>query len=322
VERLKKAIRQAAGEERAHFFDATRTASALFGDSLGSNMFMLGFAYQQGGLPLSAEAVERAIELNGQAVAMNVAAFRWGRCAAHEPDFVRGLVDQAGQAGRPGMSRTLDEVIERRAEFLAAYQSPTYAQRYRDRIAAVRQAEAAAMPGGTVVTETAARSLFKLMAVKDEYEVARLYTSGAFMARLHERFEGDFRLGFHLAPPLLAKRNAKGELVKREYGPWMFKVFGLLARLRRLRGGALDPFGRSAERRMERRLIADYEADLERLLATLDRERLPLAVRIASLPEEIRGFGHVKERSVKAALVRRGQLLEEYGAVVPAATSA
>jgi len=153
------------------------------------------------------------------------------------------------------------------------------------------------------------------MAYKDEYEVARLYTSGQFLERLAGRFEGDYRLGFHLAPPLFARRNASGEPVKREYGPWVFKMFGLLARLRRLRGTPLDPFGRSEERRTERRLVADYEADIERLLAALDRERLPLATRIASIPEEIRGFGHVKARRLEAALLRRQQLFDEYFAI-------
>src|SRR5690606_7808352 len=162
------------------------------------------------------------------------------------------------------------------------------------------------------LTEAVARNLYKLMAYKDEYEVARLYTSGQFLERVAARFEGDYRLGFHLAPPLFARRNARGELVKREYGPWVFKVFGLLARLRRLRGAPLDPFGRSEERRTERRLVADYEADVDRLLASLDRERLPLATRIASIPEEIRGFGHVKARTLDAALVRRQHLLDEY----------
>jgi indolepyruvate ferredoxin oxidoreductase len=324
LDAMRVAITGAVGEERASFVDGTRLAGALLGDAIAANPFMLGYAWQLGLVPLSAAAIERAIELNGVAIEQNKAAFAWGRVAAVDPARVEAAAEPAGA---PPVSRrlsgSLDELVARRIDELADYQDERYARRYAATIERVKAAERALVGEGPLaLTEAVARNLFKLMAVKDEYEVARLYTSGAFMARLHERFEGDFRLGFHLAPPLLAKRNAKGELVKREYGPWMFKVFGLLARLRRLRGGALDPFGRSAERRMERRLIADYEADLERLLATLDRERLPLAVRIASLPEEIRGFGHVKERSVKAALVRRGQLLEEYGAVVPAATSA
>ncbi|TGW05096.1 indolepyruvate ferredoxin oxidoreductase family protein, partial [Mesorhizobium sp. M2D.F.Ca.ET.145.01.1.1] len=165
VERLKKAIRSAAGDDKAHFFDATRTATALFGNSLGANMFMLGFAFQHGGLPLSAEAVEKAIELNGEAVAMNIAAFRWGRRAAHQPDFVRGLVAQPGFADKAGqaasVAETLDEIIARRVAFLAAYQSAAYGKRYADRISTLRAAETKAMPGSTDVTEAAAKSLFK-----------------------------------------------------------------------------------------------------------------------------------------------------------------
>ena len=173
TELLKKAIRRAAGEDKAHFFDATRAAAALFGNSLGANMFLLGFAFQLGGLPLSAEAVEKAIELNGEAVAMNVAAFRWGRRAAHQPDFVRAMVERTGAAAQP-RAETLDDIVARRVAFLTAYQNAAYAERYAGRIAALRAAEARAAPGSTAVTEAAARNLFKLMAIKDEYEVARL----------------------------------------------------------------------------------------------------------------------------------------------------
>ena len=206
VERLKRAIREAAGDDKAHFFDATRTATALFGNSLGANMFMLGFAFQHGGLPLSAEAVEKAIELNGEAVAMNVAAFRWGRRAAHEPDFVRGLVAQPGRprqsaadrrdAGRDHRPprRVPDRLSERRL----------CASATRERIAAMRAAEAKAVPGSTAVTEAAARNLFKLMAIKDEYEVARLYTDGSFAASCRKQFQSYDRLEFHLAPPISA----------------------------------------------------------------------------------------------------------------------
>src|SRR5690606_31703479 len=182
------------------------------------------------------------------------------------------------------LSTSLDEIVARRVDELAEYQDERYARRYAALVERVRAAERALVgEAKPSFTEAVARNLFKLMAYKDEYEVARLYTSGAFLERLNERFEGDFRLGLHLAPPLLARRNAKGELVKREYGPWMFKALALLARMRRLRGTALDPFGRSAERRMERQLIADYEADVERLLAALDARRLPLATQIASI---------------------------------------
>ena len=252
VERLKKAIRQAAGEGKSHFFDATRTASALFGNSLGANMFMLGFAYQHGGLPLSAEAVEKAIELNGEAVAMNVSAFRWGRRAAHEPEFVRGLVGQSSADSDP-VPQTADDIIARRAEFLTAYQNAAYARRYVDRVAAVRAAETRAVPGSTAVTEAVARNLFKLMAIKDEYEVARLYTDGSFAKQLSKEFQSFDRLEFHLAPPILGqegrrRKTAQVELrtmddegvpaARRAQGPARHR----LRRLRLFRGA---PFGTS-----------------------------------------------------------------------------
>src|SRR5690606_3108551 len=255
VERLKKSIRDAVGAERAHFFDATQAATALFGNALGANMFMLGIACQKGALPVSPAAIEKAIELNGQAVAMNVAAFRWGRRAAHEPDFVRDIVGRAkgGEETRKP-SATLDEIIERRAAFLADYQNEAYARRYRQRIERLRAAEEKAVPGSTAVTEAAARSLFRLMAIKDEYEVARLYTNGAFRRQLAAEFESYDRLEFHLAPPILGRRDGNGRLRKSRFGPWMMKVFAILAALRVLRGTPFDVFGRSAERRMERRL--------------------------------------------------------------------
>jgi len=311
---MEGAIVDAVGADRAWFVDGTRLATALLGDAIAANPFMLGFAWQRGLVPLSAAAIERAIELNGVAIEQNRTAFAWGRVAAVDPARVEAAVEPAGA---PPVSRrlstSLDEIVARRVDELVEYQDERYARRYADLVERVGAAERALVGEAKLgLTEAVARNLFKLMACKDEYEVARLYTSGAFLERLAERFEGDYRLGFHLAPPLLARRNANGELVKREYGPWVFKAFGLLARLRRLRGTAFDPFGRSAERRMERRLIADYESDVGRLLDSLDRERLPLATQIASIPEQIRGFGHVKERSVQAALARRQQLLDEY----------
>ncbi|RUW25249.1 DUF6537 domain-containing protein, partial [Mesorhizobium sp. M4B.F.Ca.ET.013.02.1.1] len=309
VERLKKAIRTAAGDGKAHFFDATRTATQLFGNSLGANMFMLGFAFQHGGLPLSAEAVEKAIELNGEAVAMNVAAFRWGRRAAHEPDFVRGLVSQPGKAAA-APSETLDEIIARRVAFLTAYQNPAYGKRYAQRLAALRQAEGKAAPGSTVVTEAAARNLFKLMAIKDEYEVARLYTDGTFAAELSKQFQSYDKLEFHLAPPMLGRRGNGGRPRKSNFGPWMMKGFRLLAALKGLRGTAFDIFGHSAERRMERQLLAQYEADLELIAGALAPGRIEAATALASVPALIRGYGHVRQVSAEKAAGERSRLLE------------
>jgi len=308
TERIKRAIRKAAGEERAFFFDATRTAAQLFGNSVGANMFMLGFAYQHGGLPVSAEAIEKAIELNGQAVPMNVAAFRWGRRAAHEPAAVEALAGKAGPEGLP-KAEGLDEIVARRADFLAAYQNAAYAQRYRARIAALRAAEGKAAPGSTAVSEAAARSLFKLMAVKDEYEVARLYTDGSFQRQLAAEFQSWERLEFHLAPPILGRKGSDGKPRKTRFGPWMMTGFRVLAAMKGLRGTVLDVFGHSAERRMERRLLADYEADLDLIAARLTAERLEAAAALASVPQLVRGFGHVKEANARKAAEERRRLL-------------
>jgi indolepyruvate ferredoxin oxidoreductase len=309
VERLKKAIREAAGDQKAHFFDATRTASALFGNSLGANMFMLGFAYQHGGLPLSAEAIERAIELNGEAVAMNLAAFRWGRRAAHQPDFVKGMLGQPGQAAEPGIAQSLDEIVARRVEFLTAYQNAAYARRYADRINAVRRAERAAVPGSTAVTEAVARSLFKLMAIKDEYEVARLYTDGSFQRQLAAQFQDYDRLEFHLAPPIMGRRRADGKPRKSSFGPWMVKAFRMLAALKGLRGSALDIFGYTAERKMERRQLAQYDADVELIVRSMAPGRIEAATALASVPALIRGYGHVRQASAEKAAGERARLL-------------
>ncbi|MBR2686330.1 MAG: indolepyruvate ferredoxin oxidoreductase family protein [Aquamicrobium sp.] len=309
TERLKKAIRQAAGEDRTHFFDATRTATALFGNSLGANMFMLGFAFQYGGLPLSAEAVEKAIELNGEAVAMNVAAFRWGRRAAHDPEFVRGQVERQGRTIRPA-AETLDEIIARRAAFLAAYQNAAYGKRYSDRIAAFRAHEDRMVPGSTVVTEAAARNLFKLMAIKDEYEVARLYTDGSFMRSLSQQFESYDGLEFHLAPPILGRRDADGKPRKSSFGPWMMKGFGALAALRGLRGTAFDVFGYTAERRGERQLLKQFEGDLDLIARSLTPGRIEAAAALASVPQLVRGYGHVKHAAMEKANGERARLIE------------
>jgi indolepyruvate ferredoxin oxidoreductase len=300
-ERIKRAIRKAAGEDKAHFFDATGVASSLFGNSVGANMFLLGMAYQFGGVPLSGEAIEQAIELNGQAVAMNIDAFRWGRRAAHDPQGVARTVEAARGGSRRKIAETLDEIIERRARFLEGYQNAAYAQRYRDRIATVREAETKAAPGSTLVAEAAARNLFKLMAIKDEYEVARLYTDGAFRRQLEAEFETHERLEFHLAPPILARTGNDGMPRKTSFGPWMMKAFGVLASLRSLRGTLFDIFGYTAERRMERDLLASYEADIELVVAELKPGQVETAAALLSVPTMIRGFGHVKQASVEKA---------------------
>src|SRR5690606_27923624 len=284
--------------------EAGRLATALLGDAIATNLFMLGFAWQRGLIPLSAEAIEGAIGVNAVAVEQNKQAFAWGRVAAVDPERVeKAAVPVASIAlVRKPAKLSLEDLVAHRAEFLTGYQNASYAKRYTDFVAKVCEAEKRVVGNGPLkLGEAVARYFAKLMAYKDEYEVARLYTDGRFLEKLNQQFEGDFSLSFHLAPPLLAKRNNKGELVKRNYGPWMLKAFGMLAKLRGLRGGALDIFGRTEERRLERALIDEYERTIGELLPRHTRENLPVAVRIASVPEEIRGYGHVKTRHLAAA---------------------
>jgi indolepyruvate ferredoxin oxidoreductase len=273
-------------------------------------MFMLGFAFQRGLVPLSSEAINKAIELNGAAVKMNQAAFLWGRRAAVDPAAVERLIAPRADAAPAKPAQTLDEIIARRVEFLTGYQDAAYAGRYRELVGRVRQAEAAQVRGSSALAEAVARYYFKLLAYKDEYEVARLYADPAFMEKVRAQFDGDYKLHFHLAPPLFARRDpVTGELRKSEYGGWVFTAFKLLARFKGLRGTPLDIFGRTAERRMERQLIADYEAAVGEILARLSAQNHGLAVQIASIPEDIRGYGHVKEASVDKARAKQAELL-------------
>ncbi|MGD9922369.1 MAG: indolepyruvate ferredoxin oxidoreductase family protein [Pseudorhodoplanes sp.] len=315
MERLKRAIISAAGRDQVSFVDATRLATALMGNSIAANMFMVGYAYQMAALPLSAESIETAIAMNGEAVAMNQAAFRWGRRAALDAAEVEGLIpDATADDDNRRLSQSLDEVIARRVAFLTEYQNAAYARRYADAVAKVRMAEEKRVPGRTGLADAVARNLFKLMAYKDEYEVARLYTDGNFVKQVASTFEpGNLRFEFHLAPPLLARVDkVTGEPRKMSFGPWMMKAFGLLRRFKGLRGTAFDPFGYTAERRNERKLIADYEAVLSEVSDNLTTDNHPLAVGIAVLPEKIRGFGHVKARHLTAAKADEAALLEQF----------
>ncbi len=313
VEEMQQRIRTRT--KAASFVDATDFATALFGETVAANMFTLGYACQRGLVPVGVEAIERAIELNGVVVEMNVEAFRWGRRAAGDPAAVETALGRTGEASKP---RTVDELIERRAGFLADYQNEAYSQRYRKFIDKVRRQEAELEENSTQLTEAVARYLFKLMAYKDEYEVARLYSNGEFQKALAGRFKGG-RLNFHLAPPLLARRDpVTGHLRKRAFGPWMLTAFAMLARLRFLRGTALDIFGYSAERRRERALIDEYCSRIEGLLPSITAAKMKLAVEVASLPEHIRGFGHVKERHLADVESKTPQLLAAFHDSKPA----
>jgi len=317
---LRRDLATLVGEERAAFVPATRLASALIGDAIATNPFLLGYAYQCGLVPVSGQAIERAIELNGAAIEANKQAFLWGRRAAHDlPRVEQALAVAEVVPIEHAKPRSLDELVDRRTALLTEYQDAAYAERYRALVARVRDAERPL--GGTRLAEAVAWNYAKLLAYKDEYEVARLYSRPEFRAGVEAAFEGEYALRFHFAPPLLARRDkATGRPRKIAFPGWTSTVLNGLARLRFLRGSALDPFGRTAERRAERQLIADYEATIAELLRGLDPERHALAVDIASLPDEIRGFGPVKADAIAKTKRRESELLARYRA--PAARAA
>jgi len=321
AKKIVDAVTYALDGAKPELVDATDLASKLLGDSIASNLFMLGYAWQKGWVPISLDALMRAVELNAAAVEMNKTAFNWGRMAAHDIEVVRTAANgapvkmsatMADPLDDEAISRTLDEEIARRVAFLTDYQNAAYASRYKALVDKTRAAEQQKSPGFETLAEAVARYAFKLMAYKDEYEVARLYTSGEFEKEIRETFDGDYKLHFNLAPPLFAKKDAEGHLRKAEYGTWVFGAFKFLAKLKGLRGSALDVFGYTAERRMERKLVEEYFATIDMLLTTLDHDNHALAVEIASVPERIRGYGHVKERHLAAAMTRREQLLQAW----------
>ncbi|MQA38707.1 indolepyruvate ferredoxin oxidoreductase family protein [Rugamonas aquatica] len=304
-------IVKACGNELVDFVDAGQIATALMGDSIATNMFMLGYAFQKGHVPLSEASLIKAIELNGVSVGFNKSAFNWGRTAAHDLASVTKLTTPAKVIEFKRI-QTLDDIVARRVELLTAYQDANYAKQYKSFVDQVR-AEELKLGKTTRLSEAVARYFYKLMAYKDEYEVARLYTDGEFQQKIAGMFEGDVTLKFHLAPPLFAKHDADGHLIKQEFGPWMMKAFGLLAKFKGLRGSALDIFGYTAERKMERALIGEYRDTMSSLLPKLTAENLSQAVAIASIPEDIRGYGHVKERHFKAAKQKEAALLAAFG---------
>ncbi|MGS0895858.1 indolepyruvate ferredoxin oxidoreductase family protein [Burkholderia stagnalis] len=299
---LKKNIAAAVGDDHVEFVDATRYANGLFGDAIASNMFMLGYAYQRGMIPVSAEAILAAIALNGAGVDMNQEAFVWGRRAALAPKAVERALTAAAPARETlRLSASLDELIERRVRFLTGYQNAAYARRYADRVNRVRAWEQTRFAGRDDIARAVANVYFRLLAYKDEYEVARLLSAPEFAERLAQQFDGDYRIAFNLAPPLTAKKDPlTGEPRKTEFGAWMLPAFKVLARLRGLRGTPFDVFGYTTERKFERGLIVRYEATVEAIVnhgASLD---YPAAVRAATLAGRIRGYGHVKERAFRA----------------------
>ena len=311
------AIALAVGTDAVGLFDADAAATQLMGDSIYTNPMMLGYAWQKGWVPLGLASLTRAMELNAVAIEQNKAAFAWGRRAAHDLPSVQalvgGLVSGTGaQVIEFKKRETVDSLVARRVEFLTAYQNAAYAQTYSDFVSQVRAAEAPL--GKTALTESVARYLFKLMAYKDEYEVARLHTDRSFHDKISAMFEGDYKLNYHLAPPLLAKKNDKGELQKSKFGPLMLTAFRLMAPLKVLRGSALDVFGKTQERRTERALIGEYRSSITALLVGLTADNHAVAIDIARIPDQIRGFGHVKERNLVAARQRWAQLVQQWQA--------
>ncbi|WP_417319558.1 indolepyruvate ferredoxin oxidoreductase family protein [Emcibacter sp.] len=296
--------------DKLDMIEATALATALMGDSIATNMFLMGYAWQKGRLPLSLDALYRAIELNGVAVESNKQSFVWGRLAAETPHEVR--VSLPGSAAGRYLPETLEEKTAYRAKELTAYQNKALADKYLALVERTRKAEQAIQAGSNALTEAVMRNYYKLLAIKDEYEVARLYTDGRFREKLSAQFDGEFTLKFHMAPPLLAKKDAEGHLKKMSFGPWMLPALKLVAKMKGLRGTAFDIFGRTEERRMERRLIGEYESLIDELLDHLDKDNLEQAVALASYPEDIRGFGHVKEKSVHEVEARVQKQLDDY----------
>ena len=311
---LQAAIEAAVGPGAAEFVDGTGLATALIGDTIASNMFMLGYAYQRGLIPVSAEAILRAIELNGTAAKQNQLAFDWGRRAAHDLPAVIRAAERTSPTARH-IPQSLDEIVAHREKLLTGYQDAAYAARYRRLVDRVVAAERAVMPNLNALSVAVATYYAKLLAYKDEYEVGRLHADPVFQERIAAQFEGDYKIHFHLAPPTLSRVDAAtGRIAKQQFGPWMMRVFRLLARLKGLRGTALDPFARLPERQLERRLITDYERLVEEILGRLDAGNHATAVALASIPEQIRGYGHVKEAHLADAKKREAELLAAFRA--------
>ena len=300
------------GKQHINAVSATKIALALTGDTIGTNTFMIGYALQLGALPLSVAAIERAIELNGVAVSFNIHAFQLGRLAVANP---KGIADLLPPDSEP-LAQGIDNRIQQRVAFLVAYQDVKYAAQYQNLVDLARKAEQKLDGNRDAFTNAVARYAFKLMAYKDEYEVARLFTSGEFNQRLDKTFDGNYRLHFHLAPPLFARKDPETGLPRKsEFGSWMFTIFKILARLKGLRGTRFDPFGWTTERRTERWLRDQYFTDIERMCEELDSDNYASAVELAEVPEQIRGFGHIKLEAIEAADQGRAVIFEKIRAI-------
>ena len=301
--------RIARASRRIESIDAEELALRLLGDTIYANMFQTGYAYQLGEIPIGEEAILKAIELNGAAVKANQRAFRLGRLAAHDRP---AILKMAGldKPDAPKLAETYEEIVAKRVEFLTAYQNAAYAERYRAMLDRVRAAEAIKAPGKHGLAEAAARALFKLMAYKDEYEVARLYTNGEFHKKLHEEFEGNFTLSFHLAPPIFGATDPNtGRPRKMEFGSYMMTAFRVLAALKGLRGTWLDIFARNPERKLEVKMIGDYEKLLGEIAGGLTPANHATAVALAELPLDVKGYGYIKDGNYEKAKAKEAALL-------------
>jgi indolepyruvate ferredoxin oxidoreductase len=306
--------------KESSFVDFTRPAEVLLGDSIATNVMMMGYAYQKGLLPLSAEAIEQAIEVNGVSIKMNTQAFRLGRLAAHDPAKLEAMMEGQDEAHAPKSleAMTLDEIIAHRTAHLTGYQSKRLAARYKKLVDQVRTA---ATDGGygEALPRAVAINYAKLLAYKDEYEVARLFSDGKFEQQLRDQFEGDFKFSFNLAPPILGGgKDALGRPLKRPFGAWMLSAFRTLAKFRFLRGTALDIFAKSPDRKLERELIASYEKDVATVLGQLSPITAETALELLQLPDRIRGYGPVKEKAAHEASKRREQLIADLASPPPA----
>jgi indolepyruvate ferredoxin oxidoreductase len=307
------AIAQITGKDNLSTVAANDLAEALLGNTIYANVLMVGYAWQIGLLPVSVDALLRAIELNGVDIEQNREAFNWGRIAAADPGFVASQLKDPQQSVQ-GID-SLDEAVSRRAVFLASYQDDALANRYRELVDRVQSAETA-ISGGEKLAQAVARAYFKTLAYKDEYEVARLFVESEFLSKVRNDFGQSARLRFHLAPPVLGGGvDSRGRPVKREFGSWVIPAFRLLTRFKGIRGSWLDPFGKTAERRMERALIGEFEAQLEVMLASLTADKVDLAVEIANEYLEIRGYGPVKEQAATDARARIETKLSAYNRV-------
>ena len=328
IDRLTQGIDRVTRRNDNIYLDAQTLAEGLFADSMATNMFMVGVAYQAGALPISAAAFETAIKQAGVGVDMSLLAFKWGRMAVVDIDYVhaeihkyeakapklpeltaeaRQIVDSVGATGE------VKRLLEIRVTDLIGYQDAAYARRYAAKVKSVMEAEKRVTPESSALAEAAARYFYKLMAYKDEYEVARLHSDPAFLAELDAQFPNGYTIEYNLAPPLLSKRDPEtGELIKQKYGPWILKAFRHLAKLKHLRGGKWDIFGKTEERHMERQAIEDYDRLLTDLCAKLTRDNLAIAVKLASMPDDVRGYGHVKERHVALAKAKQAQLMADF----------